>query len=173
MKKLLLTTFILLLPFAAFAQLKVGIMNPQSVLEAMPETEGVQAELDSFIEEKQNDFQSRYTRWIEDVTEYTEQVEAGNLSEQEKQSREEQLAETEEELENYQRRVQNEIQQKQNELLNPLLIKIETTMELVAEDLNLDYVINKTASTGDPIVYYSSSRGVDITDQVIEKIINN
>jgi len=173
MKKLLLTTFILLLPFAAFAQLKVGIMNPQSVLEAMPETEGVQAELDSFIEEKQNDFQSRYTNWIEDVTEYTEQVEAGNLSEQEKQSREEQLAEKEEELENYQRRVQNEIQQKQNELLNPLLIKIETTMELVAEDLNLDFVINKTASTGDPIVYYSSSRGVDITDQVIEKIINN
>lgn len=173
MKKLLLTTFILLLPFAAFAQLKVGIMNPQSVLEAMPETEGVQAELDSFIEEKQNDFQNRYTNWIEDVTEYTEQVEAGNLSEQEKQSREEQLAEKEEELESYQRRVQNEIQQKQNELLNPLLIKIETTMELVAEDLNLDFVINKTASTGDPIVYYSSSRGVDITDQVIEKIINN
>jgi outer membrane protein len=173
MKKLLLTTFILILPFTVFAQLKVGIMNPQAVLEAMPETQGVQAELDSFIEEKQNDFQNRYTSWIEDVTEYTEQVEAGNLSEEEKQNREEQLTEMEEELENYQRSVQNQIQQKQNELLNPLLIKIETKMELIAGDLNLDYVINKTASTGDPIVYYSSGRGVDITDRVIEELINN
>lgn len=173
MKKLLLTTFMFILPFTVFAQLKVGIMNPQAVLEAMPETEGVQAELDSFVEEKQNDFQNRYSTWIEEVTGYTEQVEAGNLSEQEKQSREEQLTEMEEELENYQRSVQNQIQQKQNELLNPLLIKIETTMELIAEDLNLDFVINKTASTGDPIVYYSSSRGVDITDRVIEEINNN
>jgi len=173
MRQLLLITTIFLLPFAVYGQLKVGIMDPQSVLEALPETEGVQAELDSFVREKQNDFQQRYSTWIEDVTEYTEQVEAGNLSEQEKQSQEEQLAEMEEELENYQQRVQNQIQQKQNELLNPLLIKIENTMELIAENLNLDFVINKTASTGDPIVYYSSDRGVDITDRVIEELINN
>ncbi|MGF1671442.1 MAG: OmpH family outer membrane protein [Balneolaceae bacterium] len=173
MKKVLFTALILLFPFAVFGQLKVGIMDPQIVLEAMPETEGVQAELDDYIQGRQNVFQNSYANWIEEITRYTEDVEAGNLTRQEREREEERLGQMEEELEALQRRIQNQIQQKQNELLNPLLIRIENTMEAIARQLDLDYVINKTASTGDPIVYYSSSRGVDITNRVIEEIKNN
>ena len=173
MKKLFFIFALLLLPVSLFAQLKVGIMDPQEVLEAMPETTGVQAELDSFVQQKQNEFQGRYSQWIEQVTVYTERAEAGELTEQQQQQEEERLAQLEQELEGLQQRIQNQIQQKQNELLNPLLIKIEDTMEDVAAELNLDYVINKTASTGDPIVYYSSSRGIDITNNVIQKLTNN
>jgi Skp family chaperone for outer membrane proteins len=70
-------------------------------------------------------------------------------------------------------RIQRQIQQRQNELFSPLLNRVDTAMSEVAEELELEFVINQTASSGDPIVYYSSQRGVDITERVIQKLTQN
>lgn len=173
MKRILFTTIILLLPALAFGQLKVGIMSPDEVLDAMPETAQVEANLQQFIEERQNNFQQRYQAWLEQATSYAERVETGQLSGAEQEREEERLLEMQEELSNLQNRVQRQIQQRQNELFTPLLNRVERAMEEVSSELGLDFVINKTASTGDPIVYYSSQRGVDITQRVIEKLTQN
>ena len=75
-----------------------------------------------------------------------------------------------EEVTNMQQNLEREIQQRQAELFNPLLIKVEEAMAEVAEEMGLDFVLNKTSNTGDPIVYYASERATDITQQVIEKL---
>jgi outer membrane protein len=173
MKRLLLTAIILILPAMAFAQLKVGIMNPDEVLDALPETAQVEADIQSYIQERQNSYQTRYQAWIDDLTQFSEQVEAGQLSEQEQQRQEARLVETQEELSNLQERIQRQIQQRQNDLFSPLLNRVEQAMAQVSEELGLDFVINKTASGGDPIVYYSSQRGVDITERVIQNLTQN
>jgi Skp family chaperone for outer membrane proteins len=54
-----------------------------------------------------------------------------------------------------------------------MLNRVDTAMSEVAEELELEFVINQTASSGDPIVYYSSQRGVDITERVIQKLTQN
>lgn len=173
MKKLSITILLFLVPLVASAQLKVGVMNPDSVLDAMPETEQVQAQLEEYIEERQNAFQTRYQEWIDQLTEYSEQSEAGNLSEAEQQEEEERLGELQQELNSLQERVQQQIQQRQADLFNPLLVRVEDAMAEVSEEMGLDYVINKSLNTGDPIVYYASDRAPDITQNVIDKLTQN
>jgi outer membrane protein len=170
MKRLSILTLLLLLPLAVSAQLKVGIMNPDEVLDAMPEAAQVQADLESFAQERQSAFQQRYQSWIEEVTAFSEQVEAGELSEADQAAEEERLAEMQEEITNMQQNLEREIQQRQAELFNPLLIQVEEAMGEVAEEMGLDFVLNRTSNTGDPIVYYASERATDITQQVIEKL---
>src|SRR5690554_3854989 len=111
MKRLtLLLIILLLLPVVAFAQLKVGVMNPDEVLDAMPEAEEVQVQLEQFIEQRQTNFQSRYQEWISSLTEYSELMEAGALSEQQQAEQEEKLAESQEELNNMQVLMEQQIQ---------------------------------------------------------------
>lgn len=173
MKRLSITLLLFLVPLAVSAQLKVAVMNPDSVLDAMPETEQVQTELESYIQERQNAFQERYQDWIDQMTQYSEQAEAGNLSQQEQAEREEQLNELQQELNSFQQRIQQQIQQRQTELFNPLLVRVEQAMAEVSEEMGYDYVINKASNMGDPIVYYSSDRAPDITQQVIDKLTQN
>lgn len=173
MKKIIITTLFLLLPAMAMAQLKIGIMSPDDVLDAMPEAAQVQQQLEQYIQERQNAFQTRYQDWINELTEYSEQVEAGVLNEQEQARQEESLMELQQELNSFQNRIQNQIQQRQNDLFNPLLIKVEDAMAEVSEELGLDFVLNRTSNTGDPIVYFASQRASDITERVIEKLTQN
>jgi len=173
MKKLQLLLFIFLIPVVASAQLSVGVMNPDQVLDSLPETAEIQSSMQQYIQEREQRFQDRYQSWVQELTEFTEQAEAGELSEQEQAGEEERLSEMEEELNSLQTRIQNQIRQRQNELFSPLLNRVDEAMETVARDLNLNYVINTQSSNGDPIVYYMSDRGVDITEHVIEQLTQN
>jgi outer membrane protein len=173
MKRLSITLLLLLVPFVVSAQLKVAVMNPDSVLDAMPETEQVQTELDNYIQERQSAFQQRYQEFIDQMTAYSQQAEAGNLSQDEQVEEEERLTELQQELNSFQQRIQQQIQQRQSDLFNPLLVRVEDAMAEVSEEMGLDYVINKTSNMGDPIVYYTSDRAPDITQQVIDKLTQN
>lgn len=173
MKQTILTILFILLPLSVFGQLKVGTMNPDDVLDALPETEQVESQIQQFIQQRQAEFQERYQVWIDDLTEFSELAEAGEISEEEQTRREAELQERQEELSNMESRIQQQIQQRQNELFSPLLNRVDEAMSEVAEELELEFVINKTASSGDPIVYYSSQRGVDITERVIQKLTQN
>jgi len=143
MKRLLITTLLLTLPVLASAQLKVGIMSPDDVLDALPETTQVQAELEEYIQQRQATFQNRYQQWIEQLTQYSEMAEAGELSESEQRREEERLTEMQEELNSLQNRIEQQIQQRQNELFNPLLVRVENAMAEVSEELGLDFVLTK------------------------------
>lgn len=173
LRKFILTILLTAIPFLVSAQLKVGVMNPERVMDALPEVEQVQQELQRFVEQRQQAFTDEYSVWIESVTEYEEQVEAGTLTGQQRQQREQELAEKEQELEALEQRIQRQIQNRQNELLSPVMQRVENAMQDVAQELELEYVINRQTSMGDPVVYYASERGVDITDRVIQKLTSN
>lgn len=174
MKRILIISILLLsIPVLASAQLKVGIMDPDQVLDAMPEATQVQNELEQYIERRQASFQQRYQEWMEELTDYAERDEAGTLNDQERQQAEERLSEMQQELNSLQMRMEQQIEQRQTELFNPLLVKVEEAMAEVSQELGLDFVINKTSNTGDPIVYYASERAADITQRVIQKLNEN
>lgn len=176
LKKLIITILVAgfpLLAGAQTAQLKVGIMNPERVMDSLPETQQIQGELEEYIQQRQQEFSQEYSVYIESVTNYEEGIESGTLSGAERVQEEERLTETEEELGNLEQRIQTQIQNRQNELLGPVMQRVEAAMESVARELDLDYVLNTQTSRGDPLIYYSSQRGVDITDQVIEQLTSN
>lgn len=148
-------------------------MDPDVVIDALPETEQVQVDLQNFIDQRQATFQNRYQDWLSQVTDYSERLEAGELSEAQQSELEERLSEMQEELNSLQTRIERQVQERQNELYNPLLLKVENAMAEVSKELGLDFVLNKSSNTGDPIIYYASQRAPDITDRVIEKLTQN
>src|SRR6056297_92753 len=173
MKKLQLLLFALLFPLVAQAQLSVGVMSPDQVLDALPETAQIESQLQEYVQQREQEFQARYQSWIEEITAYSEAAEAGELTEQQQVEEEQRLANLEEELSSFQTRTQNQIRQRQNELFTPLLSRVEEAMQNVSDEMGLSYVLNKQSGTGDPIVYYISDRGVDITDRVIQYLSQN
>lgn len=148
-------------------------MDPDVVLDALPETIQVQQDLERFVEQRQSTFQTRYQDWLAQITSYSERMEAGTLSDAEMQSEEVRLTEMQEELNSLQQRIQRQVQERQNELFNPLLMRVENAMAEVSEEMGLDFVLNKTTNTGDPIIYFSSQRAPDITERVIQKLTQN
>lgn len=173
MKKIILTSVLFLIPLLLSAQLRMGIMDPDVVLDALPETIQVQQDLERFVEQRQSTFQTRYQDWLAQITSYSERMEAGTLSDAEMQSEEVRLTEMQEELNSLQQRIQRQVQERQNELFNPLLMRVENAMAEVSEEMGLDFVLNKTTNTGDPIIYFSSQRAPDITELVIQKLTQN
>lgn len=173
MKKLTALAIFILFPLLAFGQLKMGIMDPQTVLEALPEADQLEQELQAYVQEREQSFQRRYMEWIEDVTEYSEQVEAGLLTDSERRQIEERLAEGESELTALQNRIQNQIRQRQNDLFSPLMARVDRALAAVSSEMGLDYVINQRSNTGDPFVYYASERAPNVTDKIIEYLLEN
>lgn len=173
MKKLLLLTLFVALPAVLSAQLKVGVMDPDAVLDALPEAAQVQSELEQFIEQRQTAFQNRYQNWLTEITAFAEAVEAGTISEADQRTEEERLTEIQEELNNLQMLIERQIQSRQNELFSPLLQRVESAMADVSAELGLDFVLNRASNTGDPIVYFSSQRAPDITERVIQYLTQN
>lgn len=173
MKKIILTSVLFLIPVLLSAQLKMGVMDPDVVLDALPETVQVQTDLENFVQQRQETFQTRYQDWLGQVTSYSERVQSGEIDEADVVAEEQRLTEIQEELNSLQQRIQRQIQERQNELFNPLLLKVENAMAEVSEELGLDFVMNKTTNTGDPIIYFSSQRAPDITERVIQKLTQN
>lgn len=173
MKKIILTSVLFLIPILLSAQLKMGVMDPDVVLDAIPETVQVQTTLENFVQQRQATFQERYQEWLTQITSYSERVESGEITGAALEAEEQRLVEMQEELNSLQERIQRQVQERQNELFNPLLLKVENAMAEVSEELGLDFVMNKTTNTGDPIIYYSSRRAPDITERVIQKLTQN
>lgn len=72
----------------------------------------------------------------------------------------------------YQREQQNLQQllvQKQNEMMQPIIEKIQNTIDIVAKEKNYDYVLLKSIQ-GTPFMLYAKDEGNDLTDAVLLKL---
>jgi len=151
--------------------LEVGYVDPQAILNKMPEMKAVQQRLQNFIEKKRKELASKQQDFQQQVSEY--QQKESVISESAKKKEEERLGKLNSELQQMQGQIQQEVQQKQQELVGPLLDQIDAAISTVAQDMGLTYVINRTTSQGDVIVLYASEEAqnkYDITDQVMEEL---
>ncbi len=151
--------------------LEIGYVDPQSILNKMPEMKAVQQRLQNFIDRKREEFASKQQNFQQQVSEY--QQKQSVISESAKQKEEERLGKLNAELQQFQSQIQQEIQQKQQELVSPLLDQIDNAVSTVAQDMGLTYVINTTTSQGDVIILYASDEAqqkYNITDQVMQEL---
>ena len=169
----LLTLMLMLVPHATNAQMKIGYMSPDSVLRELPEVATIEAEVQGYIEEREQAFQERYQAWLTLFSEYNEQAQQGLLTEEETAAKEQELAEEEQELTLLQTRIQNQIAARQNELFSPVLERLDRGIKAVSEEMGLDMVLNRQTGMGDPIVYFAGGQSVDITDAVLNFLLEN
>ncbi|HLR90323.1 MAG TPA: OmpH family outer membrane protein [Balneolaceae bacterium] len=176
MKKLLITGFII----AAFGSvfltaaplqaqdMKIGFVEPRAVLERMPEMRAVQQRLQNFAERKQNELIQKERELQTELEAYQQKV--GVISEQARQNEEERLTQLDQEFRQMQMEAQQEVEQQQAQLMGPLLQQIQESINNVASQKGLDYVLNTTTSSGDVIILYVSPQveaEYDITQAVM------
>ncbi len=176
MKKLLITGFII----AAFGSvfltaaplqaqdMKIGFVEPRAVLERMPEMRAVQQRLQNFAERKQNELIQKERELQTELEAYQQKV--GVISEQARQNEEERLTQLDQEFRQMQLEAQQEVEQQQAQLMGPLLQQIQESINNVASQKGLDYVLNTTTSSGDVIILYVSPQveaEYDITQAVM------
>jgi outer membrane protein len=174
MTKKFLSAFALLMLFVTVqsqAQIKIGFMDVQSVMAELPEMENIRAKLDDFVTQKQQQLQDRTASFQEAVADYQENQ--ASMSAQEQQTREDELATMEEELRTFQQSIQTEIQQYRQELLAPIYADIDNAIANIAEERDLDFVLNKATMRGENIVQFSAQQSFNITDEVIKRISSN
>lgn len=151
--------------------LEIGYVNPQAILNKMPEMKAVQQRLQNFIDRKREELANKRQDFQQQVSEY--QQKEAVISESAQQKEEERLGKLNAELQQFQTQIQQEVQQKQQELVGPLLNQIDSAVSTVAERMDLTYVLNTTTSNGDVIVLYASSEAqnkYDITNQVMQEL---
>lgn len=176
MKKLIATGIVLaaigsILLTAAPLQaqdMKIGFVEPRAVLERMPEMRAVQQRLQNFAERKQNELIQKERELQTELEAYQQKV--GVISEQARQNEEERLTQLDQEFRQMQMEAQQEVEQQQAQLMGPLLQQIQESINNVADQKGLDYVLNTTTSAGDVIILYVSPQveaEFDITQDVM------
>ena len=165
-----LSLLMLVMTVYSHAQVKIGYMDVQSVMSELPEMENIQAKLDNFVTEKQQQLEDRTASFQEAVADYQENQ--ASMSEEQQATREEELAKMEEELRGFQQSIQTEIQQYRQELLAPIYADIDSAIAAIAEERDLDFVLNKATMRGENIVQFSSQQNMNITDEVVKRIVS-
>ncbi len=177
MKKYILLTLALIFTLSGSEILaqsnKVGYINPQRVLEALPETQAVERKLQEFVELKQAEFSTQEEAFLGKVRQLQEQVQAQLISERDLATQRTALEQEQEELYALLDSHQLELRRRQQELLQPVLQSIDEAIADIAEELGLDYVLNETTTQGESILIFVSASGqqsLNITDRVIQKL---
>ncbi|MEX0721927.1 MAG: OmpH family outer membrane protein [Balneolaceae bacterium] len=152
----------------ALAQVKIGYTNPAKVLNQLPEVEEVNNQIQIIINERDEELAGRAADLQQIFSEYESGM--ANLSEQERSRREEELLQLNQEFEEDREGILNEVRQKRNELMSPIIEKMNLAIEEVADEMDLDLVLNEGTSNGDAIIFFAKSDRLDITNQIIEKL---
>jgi len=168
---LLIVGFVGISSASAQQDLKIGYVDPQSVMNKMPAMKAVQQKLQNYIDKKRQEFSQKQADFQKQVSEY--QQKEAVISDEAKKKEQERLGKLNSQLQQYQTQTQQEIQQKQQELVSPLLDQIDTAVSAVAKRMGLTYVINQNTSGGDVIILYASDEAkqkYDITQQVMDQL---
>lgn len=172
MRKLTTALLFLLSTFMvqnAVAQLKIGYTNPARILSQLPEVEEVDQQINSLIEEKDEELAQKATELQQMFTDY--EAGMGNLSDAERSVREEELMQLNQQFETDREQMMREVQQRRNELMTPIIERMNQAMEEVAQERNLDLVLNEGTSYGDAIIFFADEEQ-NITEEIIEKLNN-
>lgn len=152
----------------------VGYMNPDYILDQLPEKEEIERQLDEFLNEREQDFQEEAIEYQNLLGQVQEQ--ADQMSDQELQRQQQQLQAMEQELQQLQMQIEREFEQRRNDLLQPLLNEMNEYIAEIAAEKDLDYVINEESSEGELFILHVSAEGQEnynLTDQVLQRMLNN
>ena len=169
MKKGILLIFGLLIIISSnsLAQLKIGYVDSETIMQKLPEAQDAQQRLDDLV----NSWRTELIKMQSDLKNKQADFEKKKLimSEKTKTENEDELGKLERLIDLYRDKkfgARGELFQKQNELFKPIQNKLFTAIKEVAEDENLDFVFDRTS---DITLLYAKEK-YDITNLVLQKL---
>ena len=168
--KLTIISLVIFLPlFSAIsrAQLKIGYVDSNTILDNLPDAQDARQKVDALIQEWQNELKEMDSKLKIKKDDYekrklimTEQTSADSIAA---------IKKLEKEIADYRDKkfgANGELFQKEDELMKPVHNKIFNAIQEIATDEDLDFVFDRS---GDIMLLYAKEE-YDITAKVLEKL---
>ncbi|HRE40077.1 MAG TPA: OmpH family outer membrane protein [Ignavibacteria bacterium] len=187
MKNYFIKTFIIcaVIMFSGFAnesnaQLKIGFVDSQVILEQLPEAKKVTADLEEYrnkfldtLRAMAIEFKEKDSIFAVEYQAAQQQVESGAITSNDDlkalndkmNTMRMEIVQMEDQLKNYDQYVQNAVYEKRQELSKPLYDKINKAIEDLAKEMKYSYIFDKAA--GNPLY---GDKEFDVTFKVMDKL---
>ena len=162
MKNIIFLSVMLLMGFQAEAQMKIGHINSQVLLDTLQSRKDAMAALKQFeaegvqeLQEMNKAFESAYLRYQQNEKDWSPVIQK---MEQEKLMKKQQALETR------QVELEQQMQIYGQELNKPILDLVQTAVNNIAESKKLSYVLDETVT-----LYFQG--GIDLTQEVMRELL--
>jgi len=162
-----LISFFLLVSVLTFAQLKIGYIDSDTIMENLPDAQDARQKLDALIQEWQSELNTKESEWKSKYDDYEKRKLI--MTDQTRSELEQELIKLEQEIGEFREKkfgTNGELFQKQDELMKPVQNRIFTAIEETAQEEDYDYVFDRS---GDIMLLYAKEEH-DLTARILEKL---
>lgn len=165
-----LLLFLALLPvlfLPAAAQMKIGYISSETIMQTLPEAIDAQKSLDALVAQWEGDLQKMQAEWKRKFDDYEKKRLI--MTDQVRGETEKQLRELDASIADFRNKKfgQNgEMFQKQNEVMKPVQNKLFQILETLAKDDGYDYIFDKS---GEILLLYANEKH-DLTQKVLQRM---
>ncbi len=168
MKKLsFLLILIALFAQISFAQLKIGYVDSDAIMQQLPDVQDIQRKLDNMVQEWQDELEKMQNDWKKNYDDYEKRKLI--LSDQKRIEIEKSLMQQEREIADFRQKkfgANGELFQQEEKLMEPIQNRIFNAIDEVAKEGNYDFIFDRS---GDILFLYAKEK-YDVTSLVIEKL---
>ncbi len=167
MKKIILVSILVFMSSFSFAQLKIGYIDSDSIMDNLPDVQDARQKLDALIQEWQSELTKLETDWKTKYDDYEKRKLI--MTDQLRSETEASLVQLETQIAQYREKkfgTNGELFQKQDELMKPVQNKIFVALKEIAVADDYDYVFDRS---GDIMILFAKEK-YDLTSQVLEKL---
>lgn len=144
MIKKILFAGLILFSVALFAQKtqKLGHINSNELLMAMPERTKIQKDLEEYAKQLQSQLQTMEAEWQGKVQDF--KAKEGQMTELIRNTKIKEITDLEQRIQDFQETAQKDLQNKEGELLQPLIDKAKKAIEDVAKENGFTYILDSS-----------------------------
>lgn len=153
------------------AQSRIGVVNPQAILDELPETVVIERRLRDYRTELQNELENRAKSLQDNVMAYENRKSL--MTEVQQREEETRLARVAQQVQQFERGIPQLVQRRQNELMQPILQELNTLIERFATELQLDYVLNEQLALNQMPMFFlgdASQTPYNLTPRILEQL---
>ena len=148
-------------------KLKIGYINSQELLAAMPESDSAQAKLQKLATEHENTLDEMTVEFNKKLNAYQQGLKTTPpMSDLSRTTKEAELQDLQDRIQKFQDQAQQDLQQKRADLFKPIQDKALKAVNDVAAENGFTYILD----TGTGAVVYESPDAVDIMSLVKAKL---
>jgi outer membrane protein len=165
LKKILFSLLCLLpLNFIIGQETKLGHVNTQEILVAMPERATIEKKLSDLQSEMEKEMVKMREEYTKKIKEYQEKQ--ATMPETIKQARQSEIAEMEQRITTFQQTASTDLQKKQQELFAPVIEKVKKAINEVGVENKYLYIFDISAQS----IIYQSPNSNDVSALVKKKL---
>jgi outer membrane protein len=153
------------LPFSLMAQdVKLGHVNSQEILTAMPERATIEKTLSDLQSQWEKELAKMREEYYAKIKEF--QDKQATMPESIKQARQSEIADMEQRITTFNQTATTDLQKKQQELFAPVIEKVKKAITEVGTEGNYLYIFDLSTQT----IIYQSPKSNDVTAAVKKKL---